>query len=194
MSRLTLILILLTALSAVLPACKEERRDTVTTPSNRDSIRTMYTRDVKTLISDSGMTRYRITAREWIVYDEAKRPSWKFPEGLYLEKFDEKFKVEATIRCDLATYYKNEKLWQLDGNIRIRNTKKEIIETEQLFWDQNIHEIRSDSFVHIERADRIIEGYGFRSNENLTNYLIRHTSGIFPVPQRQDGSTLPVGN
>ena len=35
----------------------------VATPANRDSVVSMKTRDVMTLISDSGMTRYRITAK-----------------------------------------------------------------------------------------------------------------------------------
>lgn len=182
----TSILFLATLLTALLPACKEVKRETVTTPSNPDSIVTMKTRDVMTLISDSGMTRYRITTKLWLMYEEARRPNWKFPYGLFLEKFDNNFDVEATIRCDSAVYYKAEKMWQLDGNVVIRNTKKELIETEQIIWDQGFHEVRSDSFVHIERADRILEGYGFKSDENFKNYLIRKTSGIFPVPKRQE--------
>ena len=111
--------------------------------------------------------------------------------GLFLEKFDDNFKVEATIRCDSAFYFKNDKLWRLDGNVVIRNTKKELIETEQIYWDQTFHEVRSDSFVHIERADRILEGYGFKSDENLHNYLVKKPSGIFPIPKRQE-TTPPV--
>ncbi len=187
----TSILFLATLLTALLPACKEVKRDVVATPANRDSVVSMKTRDVMTLISDSGMTRYRITAKLWLVYDEARRPNWKFPYGLFLEKFDDNFKVEAAIRCDSAFYFKNDKLWRLDGNVVIRNTKKELIETEQIYWDQTFHEVRSDSFVHIERADRILEGYGFKSDENLHNYLIKKPSGIFPIPKRQE-TTPPV--
>ena len=63
------ILFLVTLLTALLPACKEVKRDVVATPANRDSVVSMKTRDVMTLISDSGMTRYRITAKLWLVYD-----------------------------------------------------------------------------------------------------------------------------
>lgn len=180
------ILLTLALLSLVLSSCQEKKRETVKVASNPDSVPTMVTRDVMTLISDSGMTRYRITAKLWIVYDEARDPNWKFPVGLLLEKFDEKFKVEATVRCDSATYFKARKLWRLDGGVEIRNVKRELIETEQMFWDQALHEVRSDSFVHIEKSDRVIEGYEFRSNEKLTDYVVRKVSGIFPVPQRRD--------
>ncbi len=182
----SVILLLATLLSSLLPSCKEVKREVVTTPSNPDSIVSMLTRDVTTLISDSGMTRYRISTKLWLVYDEARRPNWRFPNGLFLEQFDNNFEVEATIRCDSAIYFKAEKLWRLDGDIVIRNAKKELIETEQLFWDQALHEVRSDSFVHIERADRILEGYGFRSDEQLRNYMLNKPSGIFPIPKRQE--------
>lgn len=182
------IILLAAAISLLLSACKETRKETVVVPSGPDSIPTMVTRNVLTLISDSGLTRYRITADLWLVYDEAKKPNWKFPEGLFLEKFDTTFKVEATIRCDSATYFKSLKLWRLDGNVSIRNVKNEIIETEQIFWDQNRHEVKSDSFVHIEKSDRIIEGYGFRSDESLRNYVIFRPEGIFPIPQEKDST------
>ena len=94
--------------------------------------------------------------------------------------------VEATVECDSATYFKSLKLWRLDGDVFIRNVKNERILTEQMFWDQSRHEVRSDSFVRIERSDRIIEGYGFRSDERLANYVILKPSGIFPVPARRD--------
>lgn len=186
MKTLTNILLTLIALSFILPSCKDERKSYVSVTSNPDSIQTMVTRDVVSLISDSGMTRYRILSKLWLVYDEAEVPTWKFPVGLKLEQFDDSFRIAATVKCDSATYFKNQKLWRLDGHVDIRNIKKEVIETEQIFWDQVNHKVYSDSFVHIERADRILEGYGFTSNEKLTEYVIRRPSGIIPVPERKD--------
>lgn len=80
---------------------------------------TMLTRDVETLISDSGVTRFRIVTPIWYVYDEVEEPYWRFPEGLNLEKFDNFFRREATVEADSATYLKNRQIWQLDGNVNI---------------------------------------------------------------------------
>ena len=74
-------------------------------------------------------------------------------------------------------------LWRLDGNVRIQNVNKELILTNQLFWDQRWQEVRSDSFIHIERIDRVIEGYGFKSNQNLTKYQINRVMAILPVDE-----------
>jgi hypothetical protein len=78
-------------------------------------------------------------------------------------------------------------LWQLDGNVRIQNVKGELILTNQLFWDQKWQEVRSDSFVHIERVDRIIEGYGFRSNQNMTKYHLNRVMAILPIDESRMG-------
>ncbi len=175
-------------ISGMLSGCGKKKTDNViATAIDPDSMPTMVTKDVTTLISDSGMTKYRITSKLWIVYDEAKTPVWKFPTGLYLEKLDDKFKTEAHIECDSATYFKRDKLWRLDGNVRISNVKKELILTEQLFWSQSLHKVYSDSFIHIEKSDRIIEGYGFTSNERMTTYLINKPSGIFPIDENRAG-------
>ena len=184
MKRMRDIVLAILLLTIILPACKDDAKSVDQSAIQTDSMPTMVTRNVTTLISDSGMTRYRISSKLWLVYDEVKNPVWKFPVGLYLEKFDSTFKTEAYVKCDSATYFKDRQLWRLDGDVEIRNTKKEVFLTEQVFWSQLEHSVYSDSFIHIEKADRIIEGYGFKSNENMTNYIIFKPSAILPVEER----------
>lgn len=149
---------------------------------------TMKTENINTLISDSGITQYRIKSPIWYVYDEIDTPVWLFPEGLYLEKFDKNFKVISSVACDSAKYFKREQLWQLDGHVEMHNDKKDIFLTQQLFWNQRQRKVYSDSFIHIERSDRIIEGIGFTSNDKLTIYNIHRPTGIFPVDNQKMGS------
>ena len=63
----------------------------------------------------------------------------------------------------------------------MRNTDGDRFATPQLFWDQNERRVYSDSFMHIERAERIIEGYGFESNEAMTEYTVLHPQMILPI-------------
>lgn len=168
-------------------SCRKERKMLITGSIDPERFPTMRTTNVSTLISDSGITRYRITSPLWLVFEEAIRPQWKFPQGLHLEKFDDFFRRDATVDCDSATYFKNEQLWRLDGYVNISNMQGEKFLTPQLFWDQRNHTIYSDSFIHIEKSDRVIEGYGFESNERMTNYKVRNVSGIFPVEDFKGG-------
>lgn len=172
------------ALSAVVTtSCKDDSKIETADVNASIDIPTMLTRDVETLISDSGVTRYRIVTPIWYVFDEADEPYWRFPEGLNLYKFDDFFRNEATVRADSAIYLKNKQLWRLDGNVSISNVMNEKFLTQQLFWDQRGKKLYSDSFIHIERTDRVLEGYGFESNEQMTRYSIKKVSGIFPASE-----------
>ena len=167
----------------IVVGCSNDKTEVVHRNTDMETAPTMMTRDVVTMISDSGITRYRITTDLWLVYDEATEPLWRFPEGLFMEKFDDKFATDATSLCDSATYFKNKQLWRLDGNVNILNTLGEKFLTQQLYWDQRQNKVYSDSFIHIERADRTIEGVGFESNDRMTRYNIMNPTGIFPASQ-----------
>ena len=160
---------------------KKAKNEVVKSFSDPQKIPSLKSFDVTTLISDSGITRYRIKEKEWLMFENAKEPYWLFPKGIYVEKFDEKFHVDAFIMGDSAIFYKYKQLWELRGNVKMANLQNERFFTELLFWDQKKREIYSDSAIHIEKVDRIIEGIGFVSNEPMTQYTIRQTTGIFPM-------------
>lgn len=142
---------------------------------------TMLTTDVSTFISDSGYTRYHITTPLWVMYEEADTPYWTFPDGLFMEKYDDDMNRTATFRSDSATYLSTRKIWRFDGNVRMVNVDGDRFATPQLFWDQNRRRVYSDSFMHIERSERIIEGYGFESNEAMTEYTVNRPQMILPI-------------
>ena len=149
---------------------------------------TMTTTDVSTLISDSGIVRYKVDAPVWYVYDEAAEPKWTFPKSLHLESFDEMFNKEATIDCDSATYLTNKQLWRLDGHVRVVNMAGEKFLTNQLFWNQKQQVVYSDSFIQIIRADRVMEGYGFVSDERMTDFSVHNVSAILPAEMMSTGT------
>ena len=150
------------------------------------------------VISDSGIIRYKITAPLWLVFEEAKEPRWNFSEGMHLEKYDNELKIDATFDCDSAKYLSQRKLWEFSGSVHALNVAKDRFDTELLFWDQQNKKVYTDSFIHIEKSDRIIEGYGFVSNETMTDYYINRVSGIFPIndmrKQNNDSTTVSTSD
>lgn len=160
-------------------ACSGRKKIVGEAITERDSLPIMETKGVSTLISDSGIIRYRLQAEDWRVFDKKKPPYWAFEEGVYLETFDTLFQMEANIKADTAYYYEKQKLWKLMGNVVIRNLKGEKFNTELLYWDQNTEKVYSDCFIRIEQPDRIITGRGFDSNQQMTKYTIHKPEGIF---------------
>ncbi|ADV43540.1 LPS export ABC transporter periplasmic protein LptC [Bacteroides helcogenes] len=164
-------------------ACSGRKKELGAAITERDSLPVMDTRGVTTLVSDSGITRYRIKTEEWLVFDRKNPPYWAFEKGVYLEKFDSLFRVEASIKADTAYFYNKEELWKLMGNVDIKNLKGERFNTELLYWDQRKQKVYSDRFIRIEQPDRIITGRGFESNQQMTVYTIHQPEGIFYVDE-----------
>ncbi len=151
--------------------------------TERDSLPVMSTLGVTTLVSDSGITRYKVIAEEWLMFDKKDPSYWAFEKGVYLEKFDSIFRIEASIKADTAYFYDTQRLWKLIGNVEIQNIKGEDFDTELLYWDQNTGKVYSDKRVRIEQIDRTIIGQGFESNQQMTDYSIHNMEGIFYVDE-----------
>lgn len=151
----------------------------------RDSLAVMSTYGVSTLISDSGRISYKIDAEEWFVFDKRQPPYWAFEKGVYLEKYDHELNIEATIQCDTAYYYSEQKLWKLIGNVDIRNPKDERFFTDLMYWDQEKELIYSDAYIKIEQEDQVTEGVGFSSNQSMTVWEIKNTKGIYAIKEEE---------
>ena len=185
------ITIVLTAMVMFLlfSSCSGGKKNLGAAITERDSLPVMDTRGVTTLVSDSGVTRYRVNTEEWLIFDRKSPSYWAFEKGIYLEKFDSLFQVEASIKADTAYHYDKERLWKLMGNVHIQNLKGEKFDTELLYWDQNKHKVYSDKRVRIEQPDQVIYAIGFESDEQLNKYRFFKTEGIFYVDEE---NTAPM--
>lgn len=169
-------------------ACQEGKEHTAPAIYPRDSVAVMTSYGVNTLISDSGVIKYRIVAESWEV-NQVRNPSrWIFEDGLFLEQFDEKFHVEAYIQCDTAFYFDQKKMWELRGRVRIRTIDGLRFFSEELFWDQNKHELYSYKYSRLITPDREMEGTYFLSDEHMRHYTISNSKGSF-VKEEMGGTS-----
>lgn len=181
MRKFPFLIILFFIVASFSTGCREEKKVDISHSLDATTMPSMATRNISTLISDSGVTQYKIIAPLWNIYDEVDTPYWHFPEGLYLQKFDTAYNVIATVAADSARYFKNERLWKLEGEVEMTKFPDELFMSPRVFWDQRKQQLYSDTFIHIENATHVIEGTGFESDESLNRYRILHPNGIFPI-------------
>lgn len=173
------IIAVLTFFLLALAACQEQKEHTAAAINDRDSVSTMVTYGVNTLISDSGVIKYRIVSERWEV-NQLRDPSrWIFEKGLFFEQFDEKFHVYSYIQCDTAYYYDQKRLWELRSNVSILSKDGLRFTSQQLFWDENKHEIYSYVPSKLVTPERTLEGTYFRSDERMTKYYVSNSVGSF---------------
>ena len=165
--------------SWVLAACQNPVEHTAPAIHDRDSVAMMTSYGVNTLISDSGVMKYRIVTERWEV-NTSKNPSqWIFEKGILLEQFDEKFHVNSYIQSDTAYYYDQQKIWKLYGRVRILTKDGLKFTSEQLTWDQNKHELSSNVFSKLVTPERTLQGSYFWSDEKMTRYFVSNSKGSF---------------
>ena len=162
-------------------SCGKENKEVVEVTFDPENTYTLRTTDVSSLISDSGITRYRMNAKEWLVFGKAKEPYSYFPQGVYVEKFDSLFNVEASVKADTAYYSDKKGLYKLIGHVGILSQEGKKLDTSILYFDQKEDQIYTDEYFELEEGDKIITGIGFKSNQNMTKYKIFNSQGTFPV-------------
>lgn len=175
-------------LMTIASACREEKKEVVDTKFNPDSSYTMRTTDVVSLISDSGVTRYKLITKEWLYYSKAKDPFFLFPQGIYIEQFDSLFQAETTIKADTAYYYEKREFIKLAGNVDITNIKEERFETPLLYWDQKAKRFYSDQAIKITQPGRITTGIGFEADQGMTKHKIFNIQGQYEFEETPNDS------
>ncbi len=163
----------------ILSGCNDVQEHTAPAIRDRDSASVMTSYGVNTLISDSGVIKYKIITERWDV-NTIKNPSrWTFEKGVFFEQFDEKFHVQAYIQADTALYFDQQKLWHLRGRVKIRNINGLLYESEELYWDGVRHELYSNVFSKVTTPERSMEGTYFLSDERMTHYTVSNSKGSF---------------
>ncbi len=182
---------LLTLIGVVLLiSCSEEKEHTAPAILDRDSVSVMTSYGVNTLISDSGIIKYRIVTERWDVNTIRKPSRWEFMKGIFFEQFDQQFHTEGYIQADTAWYYDQLKLWKLRGRVRIRNVNGLVYTSEELYWDGLRHEFYSNVFSRVVTPERTMQGSYFRSDEHMSHYIVSNSKGSFTTEsmEKDNGS------
>jgi len=85
--------------------------------------------------TDSGRIKSILVSPKMLDYATVEFPFTEFPKGIDVTIFDIKGK-KTFIRADYAVTFKGTDVIDLQGNVRITNEVGQIMETEQLYFDQ----------------------------------------------------------
>lgn len=160
-------------------SCTEEHEHTASAIRDKDSVPSMVSYGVNTLISDSGVIKYRIVTERWEMNDKRNPSRWIFDKGVFLTQFDQTLHIQSYIQCDTAYYFDKNRIWELRGRVRILTKQGLRFSSEELYWDEQKHEIWSHKFSHLKTPERELQGNYFKSNENMTKYIVTNTKGSF---------------
>jgi hypothetical protein len=168
-------------------SCNKKNGNFPVVPIDAQTIPVSRTEDVVSLISDSGITRYRLKAKVWEVYTHPE-DYWYFPEKIYVEQFDSLLRVQGSIEADTAYYFSKKELWRLTGNVFVKNLEGTAFETSELFWNQKAPAGSRDAiYTHkLAKVTRANGDYqygrnGFKSDAYLNDPQLYSVGGEMSV-------------
>ena len=85
--------------------------------------------------TDSGKIKAVLVASKMLDYATVKYPFTEFPNGVNVTLYDQKAR-RTFIRSDYAIQFKGTDLIDLQGNVKISTEDNQVIDTQQLYFDQ----------------------------------------------------------
>jgi len=139
----------------------------------------MEAQNFEMIKSDSAIIKFRLNTPLMVEYDEdeGQPPYTEFPKGVKIERFGPNMQIDSRITSDYAQFLDREQKWIAKNNVIVVNRGGDTLKTEELVWEGKTGKIYSDKFVKIIRADQIINGIGFESDQNMSNWQIKKVKG-----------------
>ncbi len=135
--------------------------------------------DVDVLYFEKDHIKVKMRSRKILEFKNGDR---EFPEGIYLEFYDEFGKIESTLKANHAFYFKDIDQWRGRGKVEVRNIeKKQQLNTEELFWKPLTKKIFTEKFVTIKLENEVLYGTGLDAVQDLSTYTIKKPQGEFEI-------------
>lgn len=169
----------------LLLACTGKREHVADAVRETDSTAFMTATGVSTLISDSGVIRYKLMAEDWQIHTSTVPATWKFLHGFFMERFDENHHTDLFVQADTA-YLHKQQTWELRGRVVVKNLQGTLFRTQELFWNMDEKKMWNHAAIDIYMPDRELHGTEFRSNEQMTDYFVKNSMGFVPTSDTEN--------
>lgn len=133
-----------------------------------DSITLKYT--------DSGRIKAVLVAKKMLDYATVKFPFTEFPNGVNVTLYDQKAK-RTFVRSDYAIQFKGTDLIDLQGNVKISTEDNQVLETQQLYYDQKNAWFFTEDKFKFTAPKGISNGEGIDFNSDFTIMNTQKFSG-----------------
>jgi LPS export ABC transporter protein LptC len=85
--------------------------------------------------TDSGKIKAILVSSKMLDFNSLDFTFTEFPKGVFVTLYDQKGK-KTFVKSDYAISYKSTNIIDLQGNVKINSEQGQVLETEQLYYDQ----------------------------------------------------------
>ena len=137
--------------------------------------------DITLIFTDSTKVKIRLIAKKQLILDNNNK---EFPEGVYIEFYDDKEAISSKLFADKGFYNKRKNEYKAVGNAILKNIQnKNELSTEELIWLPDKEEVRADNFFTITEEGNTHTGIGLVSDQNFESYTYSDASGPLNIEE-----------
>lgn len=140
-------------------------------------------RNVEVMYSDSAKIRVRISGPVSKRYVYRYKVEEEFPDSVHVDFYDRYGNLTGTLDAEYALRKPADRKVIVRNHVVLRNDKDEMLETNELIWDERTREIYTDRFVKITRPDEVIFSRGFKTNESFDTYELQAVEGNLVIEE-----------
>lgn len=127
--------------------------------------------------TDSGKMVATMTAPKRLDFSNRKFPYEEYPEGVYLEIFDDQ-NEKSIVESNYGLVYSNTGVIDLRGNVRITASDSTVLKSPQIYFIQDEEWLFTNKvFSLIKTNGDVLNGHGFDSDIHLKKYEALELSG-----------------
>lgn len=130
------------------------------------------------LHTENGKLKVKIVATTIERFNN-QEPQLVFSNHLVVYFYNDSALVQSTLKAEYAEINDEKKLMTAKENVILTNIAGKKLESEELIWDEKNNKIYTDKKVKITTGKEVIEGEGFVSNPDFTEYSIFKIHGTF---------------
>ncbi|MEI9918753.1 MAG: LPS export ABC transporter periplasmic protein LptC [Bacteroidota bacterium] len=140
--------------------------------------------NVTMLYAEKDMLKMKLIGKRVLEFENGDR---EFPEGLFIEFYNEQGKLTSTLTANHAYFFKHEYQWRGRGHVEVKNLETfEQLNTEELYWKPDTKRIFTDKFVTIKTATDVIYGTDLDAAQDMSQYTLRNTKGSFEASEENE--------
>ncbi len=162
-------------------ACEELPADPTKLSAEELDVEMETTTDVELIYSDSAVVNVIVKANKMLTNTKRGDKKQVFPNGVDVDFFDPKGRVQSELTCKMATRFEKDKRILMQDSVVWKSGKGEVLDTEELIWDERNQKVFSKRLVKITTAQDVIHGYGFEADQGFTKWKIIRPQGEMGV-------------
>lgn len=180
------------AVAFVVYSCKGKLADAEAKSLEDSPVQTVD--DMIVVHSENGKLQMRMEAALMERYNTDTLSYELFPKGFSVYAYTDEGLLETHIKSNQAKHLKYEdgrESWEAYGDVVVRNLiKKEVMETDTLYWNQKEEKIHTHCYVKLHSPSGFMQGYGMESDQRARNSIIFRPFDSYGLITQEDSTKI----